>query len=130
METGRNLAVLKRQHRFEKSCDSGRGFQMAEISFDGADREWRVGGSIAAESFRESMRLNRISHRRASSVGFDEANLFGRNPRIRASVLHQSCLRLRAGQRDTVGVSILIERRPQESRLESDRHPRSPAKAA
>ena len=90
---------------------------MAKISFYGADREWRVGGSIAAESLRESMRLNRISHRRASTVGFDEANLFGRNPSILASVLHQSCLRLRARQRDTVGVSILIDRRPQNHAL-------------
>src|SRR5436190_9637040 len=97
MQAGRNLSVLQRQHRLEKSCDSRGGFQMTEISLDGADRERHVRGSIAAESFRKSMRFNRISHRGPSAVRFDEANLFGRNPRVPASVLHQSGLRVRAG---------------------------------
>ena len=68
METGWNLAVLKNQHRFEKPRHTRRGFQMAKVCFYGADGQRRVGGSIDAQSFRESMRLNRISHRRASAV--------------------------------------------------------------
>ena len=63
------------------------------------------------------MRLDRIAHRRPSAVGFDEADLFGRDSSIPAGVPHQSRLRLRAGQRDAVGVSILIDRRPQNHAL-------------
>ena len=59
------------------------------------------------------MRLDRIAYRRPSAVGFNEADLLGRDASIFAGVLHQSRLRLRAGQRDAVGVSILIDRRPQ-----------------
>ena len=117
METGRNLSVLQNEHRFEKSGDAGGGFQMAKICLDRTNRQWRVGGSISAESFRERMRLDRIAHRRAGAVGFDEADLFGRDSRIRAGVSHQSRLRLRARQRDAVGVSVLIDRRPQNHAL-------------
>ena len=56
METGWNLAVLKNQHRFEKPRDARCGFQMAKIGFYGADGQRCVGGSIAAQSFCESMR--------------------------------------------------------------------------
>ena len=113
MEARWNLAVLKNQHRFEKPRDARCGLQMAKVGFYGADRQRRVGGSIAAESFRESMRFDRIANRCPSAVGFDESDLLGRDPGIPAGILHQSCLRLRAGQRDAVGVSILIDRRPQ-----------------
>ena len=90
---------------------------MAKIGFYGANREWRVGGSITAESFRKSMRFDRIAHRRPSAVGFDEADRLGRDSSIPAGISHQSRLRLRAGQRDAVGVSILIDRRPQNHAL-------------
>ena len=96
MEAGWNLAVLEHQHRFEKSGDAGGGFQMAEIRLDRADGQRRVGGSIDAESFRESMRFDRIAHRRARAVRFDKTNFFGRDPRILAGVPHQPRLRLRA----------------------------------
>ena len=75
MKTGRNLSVLEHEHRFEKTGDARCGFQMAKIRFDRANRQRRVGGSIAAESFRESMRFDRIADRRASAVRFDKANL-------------------------------------------------------
>src|SRR6267142_5191559 len=90
---------------------------MAKIGFYRANREWRVGGSITAESFRKSMRFDRIAHRRPSTVGFDEPDLLRRDPSIPAGILHQSRLRLRAGQRDAVGVSILIDRRAQNHAL-------------
>src|SRR6267378_252962 len=90
---------------------------MAKIGFYGANREWRVGGSITAESFRKSMRFDWITHRRPSAVGFDEADRLGRDSSIPAGISHESRLRLRAGQRDAVGVSILIDRRPQNHAL-------------
>ena len=46
METGRNLAVLQNEHRFEKSGDARCSFQMAKVGFDRANRQRRVGGSI------------------------------------------------------------------------------------
>src|SRR5882762_6057115 len=90
---------------------------MAKIGFYGANREWRVGGSIIAESFRKSMRFDRIAHCRPSTVGFDEPDLLRCDPSIPAGILHQSRLRLRARQRDAVGVSILIDRSPQNHAL-------------
>ena len=118
MEARRNLAVLEHQHRLEQTGDARCGFQMAEIGFYRANRQRRVGGSIAAESFRKRMRFDRIAHRRAGAVGFDKADLLRRNSCIPAGVLHQSRLRLRAGQRDAVGVSVLIDRRPQDHALD------------
>src|SRR5439155_17212570 len=90
---------------------------MAKIGFYGANWKWRVGGPIAAESVRESMRLDRIPHRRPSTVGFDEADCLGRDSSIPAGISHQLRLRLRAGQRDAIGVSILIDRRSQNNAL-------------
>src|ERR1043166_6994681 len=90
MEAGRNLCVLERQHRLEQPGDARGGFQMAKVSFYGADRARGVALSMAAESIRESMRLDGISHRCASSGGFDKATTFWRTPGILASVLHQA----------------------------------------
>src|ERR1700730_2767214 len=90
---------------------------MAKIGFYGANREWRVGGSIATQSLRESIRFDRIPHRRPSAVGFDEADRLWRDSSIPAGISRQSRLRLWAGQRDSVGVSILIDRRPQNHAL-------------
>jgi hypothetical protein len=110
METGRDLSVLQNEHRFEKSGDARGSFQMAKVSFDRTNRQRR--GSISAKSFRECMRLDRIANRRPSAVRFDEADRLGRDSSIPAGISHESRLRLRAGQRDAVGVSILIDRRP------------------
>src|SRR5260370_12637962 len=90
---------------------------MAKICFYGADGKRRVGGSIDAQSFRESVRFDRIPNCCPSAVGFNESDLLGRDPGIPASILHQSCLRLRARKRNTVGVSILIDRSPQNHAL-------------
>src|SRR6266404_5396047 len=109
MQARRNLAVLENQHRFEKSRNAGGGLQVAKVGLDGTNRQ--RSGSITAKRFRESVRFNRITNRRSSAVRFDKANLLWRDPGIPAGILHQSCLRLRAGKHDAVGVSVLIDRR-------------------
>src|SRR4029077_6685782 len=90
---------------------------MAKIGFYGANREWRVGGSITAESFRKSMRFDRIAHRRSSAVGLNEADRLRHDSSIHAGISHHPRLRLRAAQRDTACGSILIDRRPQNHAL-------------
>src|ERR1700692_2715708 len=115
MKTGRDLSMLQNEHRFEKSGDPRGSFQMAKVSFDRTNRQRR--GSISAESFRECMRLDRIANRRPSAVGFDESDRLGRDSSIPAGISHEWRLRLRAGQRDAVGMSILIDRRPQNHAL-------------
>src|SRR4029077_2989967 len=113
METRWNLGVLKNQHCFDKPGDARRGFQMAKIGFYRANRKWRVDGSITAESFRKSVCFDRIAHRRPSAVGFNKPDLLRCDPGIPAGILYQSRLRFRAGQPDAIGVSILIDRCPQ-----------------
>src|SRR5260370_12071381 len=63
------------------------------------------------------MRFDRIAHRRPSTVGFDESGRLGRDSSIPAGISHQSRLRLRAGQKEAVGVSIWIDRRPKNHAL-------------
>ena len=118
MEAGWNLSVLKDQHGLEKSRDAGRGFQVSQIRFDRANRQWRIRRAIDTESFRERVRLDRIAHRSAGAVGFDKADLFWRNSRIRAGFPHQAGLCLRARQRNAVGVPVLIDRRAENDAMD------------
>ena len=67
--------MLQDEHRLEKSRDAGRGFQVAEIRFDRANRQRRVRRAIDAERFRERMRLDRIAHRGAGAMRFDKTDL-------------------------------------------------------
>src|SRR4029434_2559244 len=65
------------------------------------------------ESFRKSVCFDRIAHRRPSAVGFNKPDLLLCDTGISAGSVYQSRLRLRARQPDAVGVSILIDRCPQ-----------------
>src|SRR5438105_9741025 len=96
MEAGWDLAVLQDQHRFEKSRDAGRCFQVSKICLDRANRKRRVCRAIDTESFRQRMRFDRIAYGRAGTVRFDKANLLRCNSRIRAGFPYQARLRLRA----------------------------------
>ena len=64
------------------------------------------------------MRFDRIAYSRPGAVGLNKADLLRSNPCIFAGVLHKARLRLRTWQRDAVGVSILIDRRPQDHPLD------------
>ena len=107
METGRDLAVLQDQHRFKKSRDAGGRLEMAEIGFDRADRE-RL-GAVDAQRVGQRVRFDRIADRRAGAVRFDKTDLLRRDARIGARVANESRLRFRAGERDAVGVPVLID---------------------
>ena len=70
-----------------------------------------VGRAVGAQGFRERVGLDRIAHRGARAVRFDKPNPRRRDARVHAGVAHEPRLRLRARERDAVGVAVLVQRR-------------------
>ncbi len=102
--------MFEDEQPFDEADDARRGLQVADICLHRPDRQRTVRLAAAAERLRKRGRFNRITHRRAGAVGLDEADLPRIDARIRAGIPHQLRLRFRAGQRNTVGVAVLIQR--------------------
>src|SRR6266480_1928011 len=109
MQTRWNFAVLKYKHRFQKSRHAGGGLEMSEVGFYRADGE-RI-RAVLAQSFCQSVSFDWVTDRRTGAVRLDECNLVWQYACIFARFLHQAGLCLGAGQKDTVCMAVLIDRR-------------------
>ena len=84
MQARRDLPVLEHEHRFDQPGNAGGGFQMPEIGLHRPDRQRRLRRAIGAQRVGQRVRLDRIAHRRAGAMRFDESDL----RRIDAGVAH------------------------------------------
>ncbi len=109
--------MLQHQQSFDQTGDARRGLQVAKVSLHRPDEERGFCGALFAECRCERMRLDRITHRCASSMGLDKSDLRGSNPSVDACLAHQPCLRLSAGKRDPIGVAVLVKGRTNDHSL-------------
>ena len=82
---------------------------MTEVRLHRANWQGLAGGTICTKRLRQGMRLERITHGRARPVRLDKTHMRRVHAGVLASLAHQPCLGFRAGQRDAVGVTVLIE---------------------
>src|SRR5882724_4553154 len=111
MEIGGNLRVLEHEHRFDETGDAGGGFQMAKVRLHRADEQRGCGRAVGAQGAREGVGFDRIAHGGARAVRFDKPNSRRRDTRVYAGVADEPRLRLRARERDAVGVAVLVQSR-------------------
>ena len=74
-------------------------------------------GTIFTQRLGQSVRFDRIADRRARAVRFHKPDLGWQYAGILARILDETSLRLRAGQRNTVGVAVLIHGCPEDHAL-------------
>src|SRR5690349_2215386 len=82
---------------------------MSEVGFYRSDRE-RI-RAVLAQSFCQSVSFDWVTDRSTGAVRLDECNLVWHYARIFARFLHQAGLCLRAGQKVTICMAVLIDRR-------------------
>src|SRR3954468_12409675 len=109
VEAGGNLPVLQHEHRLHQYGYTGRGFEVAEVGFHRSDRQ--RSRTFLAERLGERVSFDRVAHRSACSMRFNESDLIRRDACLPARILNEPRLRFSARQRNTVGMSVLIHGR-------------------
>ena len=109
---GGNLPVLEHEHRFHETGDAGGGFQVAEVRLHRADgqRRRRPGGRRTSAS---ASACASIGSPTAVPVPCASTNPIcdGAMPASMQASRDEPRLRLRARERDAVGVAVLVQRR-------------------
>ncbi|RFZ56385.1 hypothetical protein BB170200_03654 [Mycobacterium marinum] len=103
--------MLHRQHRLDETGDSGRCLGVAEVGLDGADEQRRFLGTTAAQHRAQGARLDRVAQQCSGPVRFDVVDLAGLHPRVRVGRTEHGLLRGRVGSHQTVGATVLVDRR-------------------
>ena len=70
MQVRRNFLVLERKDRLDDTCNSCRGFEMADIGLHRSDQERLPVPSRLSENSAEGFELDRIAQGRSSAVSF------------------------------------------------------------
>jgi len=84
MDLGRYLPMLQNQRSLDQACDTGSGFQMAEIGLRRPKITRAPVGSRRPDGGRQRLDFNRITERRRSAVRLNECDTRGPAPLARA----------------------------------------------
>src|SRR5215469_2388992 len=109
--------MLHSQHCFHEARHSGRGLKMADIRLHGTDIAVFIVSLTLSEYSAEGLRFNGITGLCPGSMGLNVLDLGGGKISFLKYLLEEFPLRLRTWQRDPLGMSVLIDARGDDQRV-------------
>ena len=118
VEAGRDLAAIGHQSRFHQAGHARCRFEVAEIGFHRTDDQRAIRRALRAKGLGQGVRLDGVAHRGARAVRLDITDIGRVDAGDDAGFFDQPRLSLLPGQRNAVGVTVLVCRRGADHRVD------------